>query len=124
MKSKSAEKSTSPVPPQDEIAAAQNALRGVLKPQKKSTFSFPISIHQGPSTSERFIKWVREDWLLKLGAFLILIGFGWFATYAFLNNWVGPYGRIGLGIFAGVAILILGQWRFKETFKRLFLNTE
>jgi uncharacterized membrane protein len=36
------------------------------------------------------------------------MGFGWLATYAFMNNWVGPAGRIFLGMIAGVIFLIIG----------------
>lgn len=63
---------------------------------------------------EKFIAWLKEDWLLKLGAFLLLIGFGWLARYAFLNNWIGPMGRIALGIIAGALFLMLGSWRIKD----------
>src|SRR3989344_1864860 len=64
--------------------------------------------------SQKFVTWIKEDWLMKLGALLLLIGFGWFATYAFLNNWIGPMGRIMLGIVAGSLILILGLWRIQK----------
>ncbi len=68
----------------------------------------------GPSASERFAAWIKEDWLLKLGALLLLIGFGWLATYAFLNNWIGPMGRIALGIIAGALFILLGWWRIQK----------
>ena len=63
---------------------------------------------------EQLIQWLKEEWLLKLGALLLLISFGWLARYAFLNNWIGPMGRITLGIIAGVLFLILGWWRIKS----------
>lgn len=71
-------------------------------------------INTNPPWFERFIAWIKEDWLLKLGALLLLIGFGWLASYAFLNNWIGPMGRIALGITAGVCILLLGWWRINK----------
>src|SRR3989344_8076346 len=44
-----------------------------------------------PIESEnRFLAWLKENWLLKLRALLLLIGFGWLVSYAFLNNWIGP----------------------------------
>lgn len=67
-----------------------------------------------PTLSEKFIEWLKENWLLKLGALLLLIGFGWFATYAFLNNWIGPMGRIALGVIAGTLFLFFGWWRIKK----------
>src|SRR3989338_4609919 len=60
---------------------------------------------------ERFTSWLKEDWLLKLGALLIIIGFGWFVTYAFLHNWIGPMGRITLGLVIGAFLLAFGWWR-------------
>lgn len=68
----------------------------------------------GPTSFDRFVDWMREDWLLKLGALLLLIGFGWLTTYAFLNNWIGPMGRIALGIIAGALFLLLGWWRIRK----------
>jgi len=68
----------------------------------------------GPTSYEQLIQWLKEDWLLKLGALLLLIGFGWLTTYAFLNNWIGPMGRISLGITAGIFFILLGWWRIKN----------
>lgn len=58
--------------------------------------------------SNRFIAWLKEDWLMKLGVALFIVGFGWFVSYAFMNNWIGPVGRITLGIFAGIIIMVFG----------------
>lgn len=63
---------------------------------------------QEPDVSDRFSAWIKEDWLMKLGAFLFIIGFGWFVSYAFANNWIGPVGRITIGIVAGAVTMILG----------------
>lgn len=60
-----------------------------------------------------FFAWLAEDWLMKLGALLLLIGFGWLTTYAFLNNWIGEQGRIMLGIAGGVLFIALGWWRIR-----------
>lgn len=56
-----------------------------------------------------FIDWCKTDWLMKLGAFLLLLALGWFITYAFVNNWIGPIGRITLGIFAGAGVMTTGS---------------
>ena len=72
------------------------------------------SLQTGPTLSDKFSDWLKEDWLMKLGALLLLIGFGWLTTYAFLNNWIGPMGRIALGIVAGALFILLGWWRIKK----------
>jgi uncharacterized membrane protein len=62
----------------------------------------------------RFFAWLRQDWMVKAGAALLLIGLGWFVSFAFANNWVGPQGRITLGILAGVLILSIGFMRMRS----------
>lgn len=69
-----------------------------------------------PSTAgsaERFFAWWREEWLLKLGALLLLMALGWFTTYAFMNNWIGENGRVALGLVIGAVFLSLGAARIK-----------
>ena len=69
---------------------------------------------RSPTALDQFFRWAKEDWLLKLGALLVIIAFGWLTTFAFMNNWIGPQGRIALGIGAGTLILILGFWRIQK----------
>ncbi len=66
------------------------------------------------SAPNGFWIWLKEDWLMKLGAFLFIIGFGWFVSYAFANNWIGPVGRISLGVVSGILIMTFGFiWMMK-----------
>jgi uncharacterized membrane protein len=69
-----------------------------------------------PEPSFDLVGWLKQDALLKLGALLLIIAFGWFVSYAFANNWIGPVGRITLGLLAGVAFMGFGVWR-SYTFK-------
>lgn len=80
----------------------------------KENITIPPEVQYGPTTEDKFISWLKEDWLLKLGGLLLLIGLGWFTTYAFMNNWIGEFGRITLGLVVGVAVLALGSWRIKK----------
>lgn len=68
----------------------------------------------GPTPLDNFTEWLKHEWMLKLGALLLLIGFGWLTTYAFLNNWIGPMGRIALGIIAGALFIAFGWQRTKK----------
>ena len=112
-------------PPPQQLEAQQLAIPGSLLDYIKRTSNTIITKVQattpiatpkqaGPTLSEKFVEWLEEDWLLKLGALLLLIGFGWLTTYAFLNNWIGPMGRIALGIIAGALFILLGYWRIKN----------
>ncbi len=66
-----------------------------------------------PDFLQRFFSWFARDWPLKVGALFILLGFVWLVSYAFLNDWIGPVGRIILGIITGSAILVWGSQRIK-----------
>lgn len=67
-----------------------------------------------PDVVEKFLKWYAHEWPLKTGALFILFGFIWLVTYAFLNNWIGPTGRVVFGLIAGAMILAGGEWRMRS----------
>jgi uncharacterized membrane protein len=58
--------------------------------------------------------WLKEDWLMKVGAFLIIIGLGWFLSYAIAEGLIGEVGRITIGLLVGAALLILGNHRMRS----------
>lgn len=98
------------------LSDIDNAFNSIIATVPKSA-TIPSIESTGSTASERFVAfvaWLKEDWLMKLGAMLLLIGFGWLTTYAFLNNWIGPMGRIALGIVAGALFILLGWWRIKK----------
>lgn len=100
--------SAAPAQPTAANAAASHTPAAAI-----ATLAVPSPLPPASPLEHRFIAWLKENWLLKLGALLLLIGFGWLVTYAFLNNWIGPMGRITLGLFAGAGILALGFWRMR-----------
>lgn len=76
-----------------------------------------VASYTAPESLEapnRFTTWLKEDWLMKLGAALFIVGFGWFVSYAFANNWIGSVGRISIGIVAGIIIMALGFRRMMK----------
>ena len=46
---------------------------------------------------------------MKLGAFFLILALVWFVTFSFMENWIGPVGRVTLGILAGAALLFWGH---------------
>lgn len=69
----------------------------------------PIAAEEDPIE-----KWFKENLLLKIGVLMILAGFGWFVSYAFIHNWIGPVGRITIGFVAGAMIAIFGTIRLPK----------
>ncbi len=64
-----------------------------------------------PSALERFGVWLKTDWLMKLGGFFLILGLAWFVNYAFAEEWIGPMGRIAVGLLFGAGVLALGRYR-------------
>lgn len=61
------------------------------------------------------LAWFKENTILKIGVLLVLLGFGWFVSYAFLNNWIGPVGRITLGFISGLLVTLFGTYRLSKS---------
>lgn len=78
----------------------------------------PTAVAHGPQSpgqpaENQFVDWIKEDFFVKLGALLLLLAFGWLTSYAFIHNWIGPFGRIALGLMLGVVFMAVGVWRIK-----------
>jgi uncharacterized membrane protein len=61
-----------------------------------------------------FVIWLKDDWLLKLGAFFIILGFTWLISYGFINQWITPAIKISLGIISGLSFIVFGWYRIKN----------
>ena len=92
------EKATPPAPPPP--ATTQEQRQPVWAPG------------QAPE-AERLESKIGKLWLNRIGIFAILIGVSYFIKYAFDNGWIGPTGRVALGLFAGIG-LVLWSERFRS----------
>jgi uncharacterized membrane protein len=52
---------------------------------------------------------IGSHWLNRIGIAALLIGISYFLKFAFDNNWIGPAGRVSIGLFAGIAIVIWSE---------------
>lgn len=64
----------------------------------------------GPSAPEIFFNWMKKNWLMKLGALILLMALVWFVNFAIAQGWIGEVGRVTLGIIAGTTVLGFGYW--------------
>jgi hypothetical protein len=76
----------------------------------------PDSLQKRISEGESFLKNIpgSGNWLVKIGVILLIFAFGWLVSYAFVNDWIAPAGRILLGVLFGVALLAWGTHRFES----------
>ncbi len=55
---------------------------------------------------------IGSHWLNRIGIAALLVGVSYFLKFAFDNNWIGPAGRITIGLIAGIAIVMWSE-RFR-----------
>jgi len=48
-------------------------------------------------------------WFTRVGVVLVLLGLGFFFKYLSDNDYIGPWGRLGVGALAGIGFLIAGE---------------
>jgi uncharacterized membrane protein len=53
---------------------------------------------------------IAGRWLNRVGLLLVLIATAFGLKYAFDNEWIGPAGRVTLGLISGVTLMIFSQW--------------
>ena len=73
----------------------------------------PTWPQQGPSTREPspdLEALIGGSWLNRIGIVALIAATSFFLKYAFDNNWIGPRGRVGIGILLGAAMLPWSHW--------------
>jgi uncharacterized membrane protein len=55
---------------------------------------------------------VGSQWFNRIGIVALLIGVAWFLKFAFDNHWVGPAGRVLIGLLGGAALIAWSE-RFR-----------
>jgi len=55
---------------------------------------------------------IGSHWLNRIGIAALLIGVSYFLKFAFDNNWIGPAGRVTIGLLAGIAVVVWSE-RFR-----------
>ncbi|HWC19351.1 MAG TPA: DUF2339 domain-containing protein [Terriglobales bacterium] len=105
-------------PAQQTIAPPSPPPRAMPPVRTAEGTQFPI---QPPVVSIRPAKKQDEEelegqigklWLNRIGIVAILTGVSYFIKYAFDNGWIGPTGRVTLGLLAGIALIFWSE-RFR-----------
>src|SRR5690348_10148700 len=60
---------------------------------------------------------IGSHWLNRIGIAAMLIGVSYFLKFAFENNWIGPAGRISIGLIAGIAVVIWSEEFRRKNYK-------
>src|SRR5882724_6557359 len=60
-------------------------------------------------SSENLEGTIGKLWLNRIGIVAILIGVAYFLKYAFDSGWIGPGGRVAIGLIAGIAVVVWSE---------------
>ncbi len=55
---------------------------------------------------------IASQWFNRIGILAVLIGVAWFLKLAFDNHWIGPMGRVAIGLAAGAGLIAWSE-RFR-----------
>jgi len=81
----------------------------LVPPPPKPAQQLPASEPQPEADLESRI---GSHWLNRIGITALLVGISYFLKFAFDNNWIGPAGRVAIGLMAGIGIVIWSE-RFR-----------
>lgn len=62
---------------------------------------------------------IGSEWLNRIGIAAVLIGVSYFIKLAFDNDWVGPAGRVSIGLIAGILVIWWSE-RFRSGGHKIF----
>ncbi len=80
-----------------------------LVPLRNVTLTSPLKPRQNGSLENR----IGSQWFNRIGIVALLIGVSWFLKLAFDNHWIGPLGRIVIGLVAGAGLIAWSE-RFRR----------
>jgi len=76
-------------------------------------------LHASKPKSSASLDWetlIGGRWMNRIGIVAIIGAVAYFLKYAFDNNWIGPSGRVGIGILLGAAMLPWSQWLLNRSY--------
>jgi len=81
---------------------------GIPPPSIPQPVEVPLPIQPESDLESR----IGSHWLNRIGISALLIGISYFLKFAFDNNWIGPAGRVSVGLIAGIAVVVWSE-RFR-----------
>ncbi len=99
-----------PEPPKPAASGATSAQaqQPVLAPYIPPRIETPFPAEPPADLEAR----IGSHWLNRIGIAALLIGISYFLKFAFDNNWIGPAGRVTIGLLAGIAVIVWSE-RFR-----------
>jgi uncharacterized membrane protein len=116
------------IAPEAPAVAAQVTVRDAAPPKPASPISPPtmptiqrpapqlpvipppsLAATEPPRDSADLEGQIGKFWLNRIGIVAVLIGAAYFLQLAIQNQWIGPSGQVGLGLVAGIAVVVWSE---------------
>lgn len=99
-------------------AAAPSTHAAAPPPVPSHAGTSPLSTPPGSrKNSEDVEEVIAGRWLNYVGVLALALAVSFFLKYAFDNNWIGPGGRVTLGLIAGSLLYPLGQRLYSKGYE-------
>ena len=89
--------------------AEQAPAQVAIAPQHFASAHFASSEAATPGDSRTLENRIGSQWFNRIGILAMLIGVAWFLKLAFDNHWIGPLGRVLIGLLAGAALIVWSE---------------
>ena len=102
-----------PIPDEKPTPTPQPKVRSEPQPQFQPHFQRmpePGFFERHPDLE----KFIGENLMSKIGIAILVLAIGFFVKYAIDNNWIGPVGRVGVGILCGGILIGIAHWLRKQ----------
>jgi uncharacterized membrane protein len=80
------------------VSAVQSPPPQAIKPPPQPPQGVKPALHEPRPDLEKFI---GENLISKIGIAILVLAIGFFVKYAIDNDWIGPAGRVGIGLLCG-----------------------
>lgn len=103
---------------QENLLKPADYVYGTSSPEISATDSAEQSEQQAAAEPEFSIfkespdleKYIGENLINKIGIAILVLAIGYFVKFAIDSNWIGPAGRVGIGILCGGILVGIAHW--------------
>ncbi|HEY6902433.1 MAG TPA: DUF2339 domain-containing protein, partial [Puia sp.] len=71
-------------------------------------------VPEPPRVQKDWEKFIGENLVSKIGIAILVLAIGFFVKYAIDNDWIGPVGRVGVGVLCGGILIGVAHWLRKS----------
>ncbi|HEX3470802.1 MAG TPA: DUF2339 domain-containing protein [Silvibacterium sp.] len=105
----------SPLTPVSQVQATEASTMLVPAPSVAPTAAHPVvESHEAPAKEDRSLESrIGSQWFNRIGILAVLIGMAWFLKLAIDNHWIGPLGRVIIGLISGAGLIAWSE-RFRS----------